>query len=157
MDIYMLDTTVFNHLVEGEISVTPFDKHRLLAIGVQLDELRATSDCVKRARLLAKFEEIKPETILASSFAWGIEGAGWDQACWNDGSRKFGDMLKRLQELDREKHKKKKPNNQLRDILIAETAIKHGATLVSGDGNLRQVVCEFGGCATDGTRISSVL
>ena len=153
MNIYMLDTTVFNHLVEGKISLTPFDKHLLLTIGVQLDELRATSDCSKRTLLLAKFEEIKPETILASSFAFDIEGAGWDQACWNDGSGKFGNMLKRLQELDHGKHKKKKPSNQLRDILIAETAIKHGATLVSGDENLRQVVCEFGGCATDGTRI----
>lgn len=149
MAVFMLDTTVFNHLIDGKISLFPVDGHRLLAIGVQLDELRATSNCARRTRLLAKFEEINPETILASSFAWGVEGAGWDQACWNDGSGKFGDMLKRLHELDREKKRKKKPLNQLRDILIAETAIKRGATLITGDENLSKVVSDFGGCHTN--------
>jgi hypothetical protein len=81
-----------------------------------------------------------------SSFAFDIEGAGFDEACWNDGSRHYESMLQRLKELD--------PNsksflNQTRDILIAETAIKNGATLVSGDKNLRQVVSEFGGRAID--------
>ena len=35
--------------------------------------------------------------------------------------------------------------NQVRDILIAETALKLDATLVSGDVNLRQMLSEFGG------------
>lgn len=57
-------------------------------------------------------------------------------------------MLKRLCELDAATKKKHRdPYNPSRDVLIAETAIKEGLTLVSGDGNLRQVVSEFGGCA----------
>ena len=56
-------------------------------------------------------------------------------------------MLARLQQLDPKKEKFKL--NQVRDILIAETAIKKGAILVSGDSNLRQVVSEFGGHAID--------
>jgi hypothetical protein len=48
---------------------------------------------------------------------------------------------------DREKKKKPKDaRNQLRDVLIAETAIKNRAILVSG--NLRIVMSEFGGEAT---------
>jgi predicted nucleic acid-binding protein len=35
------------------------------------------------------------------------------------------------------------------DVVIAETAIKNSATLVSRDANLRQVVSEFGGRAID--------
>jgi hypothetical protein len=147
---YMLDTNVFNRVREKKVSVASFAGHRLLVIGVQADELRATKDAQLRDELLGVFEEINPECVPASSFAFGIEGAGFDQACWNDGSGSFGKMLDRLQQLDRENKKKKDPLlNQLRDVLIAETAIKNKATLVSGDKNLQKVVSEFGGCTID--------
>lgn len=140
---YMLDTTVFNAVLEGKMSLASFLGSQLLVIGVQADELRATKNPKKRAELLAIYEEINAVTVPASSFAFGIEGAGFDQAYWNDGSGRFQEMLARLQELDG----KKDVRNQLRDILIAETAIKNGATLVTGDDNLRRVVLEFGGSA----------
>jgi predicted nucleic acid-binding protein len=41
----------------------------------------------------------------------------------------------------------KSSHGQVRDILIAETAIKNAAVLVTADSNLRQVVSEFGGHA----------
>ena len=86
--------------------------------------------------------------MLAESFALDIEGAGFDQANWNDGTGKFEKMLNRLQELDGKSKKKSRNSlNQIRDILIAETAIKNHATLVSGDDNLRRVVSDFGGSA----------
>lgn len=84
--------------------------------------------------------------VLTSSFAFDIEGAGFDEACWNDASGNYEKMLDRLRELDA---KRKDQRGQMRDILIAETAIKNRATLVSDDGNLRQVVSEFGGRAID--------
>jgi len=141
---YMLDTNVFDRVLDGEISISSFGGHRLLVTDIQRDELSKTTDDVRRTALLATFEAISPEVGLASSFAFDIEGAGFDQAYWNDGSEKFEKMRKRLRELDRNN---KKPLNQERDILIAETAIKNGVTLVSDDRNLRQVVSEFGGCA----------
>ena len=49
MNIYMLDTNVFNHLVEGKISLTPFDKHRLLTIGVQLRNERFSLQSSRRS------------------------------------------------------------------------------------------------------------
>ncbi len=144
---YMLDTNIFNHVLDGKISLASLTDRRLLVIGVQSAELRATPDAARRAALLAAFEEIHPTLLPASSFAFDIEGAGFDQAHWNDGSGNFDRMLARLQQLDPKKEKFKL--NQVRDILIAETAIKKGAILVSGDSNLRQVVSEFGGHAID--------
>jgi predicted nucleic acid-binding protein len=139
----MLDTTVFNAVLEGRVSVALLAGSRLFVIGVQADELQATRNQKKRAELLAVFEQIHPITVPASSFAFDIEGAGLDQAYWNDGSKNFQRMLANLQQLDG----KKDFRNQLRDILIAETAIKNEATLVTGDASLRKVVLESGGRA----------
>ncbi len=41
-----------------------------------------------------------------------------------------------------------------RDIVIAETAIKLGAVLVSDDAKLRQVVVEFGGAALSSAHLA---
>jgi predicted nucleic acid-binding protein len=149
---YMLDTNIFNALLKRDISAAVFAGRRLLVIGVQADELNATRDTQKREKLLNVFEEVNPKVVLASSFAFGIEGAGFGQAEWNDGSGLFEKMRDRLRQLDKESGKKNKDPlkqalNQERDILIAETAIKNHATLVSGDENLRKVVSEFGGHA----------
>jgi len=147
---YMLDTNLFNSVLDGKISVASFAGRRLLATGIQSSELQATSCPQRRAELLAIFEEVNPAVLPASSFAFGVEGAGFGQALWNDGTGNFQKMLDRPRELDREQGKKiRDPLNQPRDILIAETAIKNGATLVSGDENLRLVVLEFGGRAID--------
>ena len=150
----MLDTNVFNAVLDGKISLASFDGCRVLVIGVQADELHSTKNAERRASLLAKFEEIHPTRMLASSFCFGIESAGFDQANWNDGSGNFDRMLARLQRLDAKKKRRKRTKeeeelNQLRDVLIAETAVKNGAILVTGDSNLRQVVSEFGGRAID--------
>lgn len=115
--------------------------------GIQPNELRATRNPERRAALLAVYEEISPTPVPASSFAFDIAGAGFDQAYGNDGSGNVEKMLARLQVLDKRAGKKKSDSNQVRDILIAETAIKNAATLITGDSNLRTVVSEFGGQA----------
>jgi hypothetical protein len=158
---FMLDTNVFNDVLDGKVSLVPFGGGRVLVIGVQRDELSRTSDPERRSALLKTFEMVNPEVELASSFAFGIEGAGWDQAYWNDGSGKFEKMRARLRELDKPKKRRSMNKaeavflNQERDILIAETVIKVGAVLVSGDTNLRQVVEEFGGRAMDPSELTT--
>jgi predicted nucleic acid-binding protein len=139
---YMLDTNIFNAILDGRARSTSLMGHRLLVTGVQADELRATKKPERRTALLNVYMEIHPVSLPSSSFAFDIEGAGSGQANWNDGSGNFEKMLARLQQLDA---KNKNASNQVRDILIAETAIKHRAILVSGDSNLRQVVSEFEG------------
>lgn len=144
---YMLDTNVFNDLLRGQLSLSIFGQCRLVATGIQRDELSKTKDGVQRASLLERFDTIKPDIVTVESFAFDIEGAGWDQANWNDGSGNFERMLQRLQDLDRRKKRPKDPRNQMRDILIAETAIKINAVLISSDVNLCSVMREFGGGA----------
>jgi hypothetical protein len=111
---YMLDTNVFNTALDEKISAATFAGRRLLVIGVQADELRATRKPTRQVALLAKFEEIKPTSVLASSFAWGIEGAGWNQACWNDRSGNYEKMLDRLRQLDEKSGKKEQQPAQSR-------------------------------------------
>lgn len=152
---YMLDANVFNEVLDGNVLLPPLiRRHLLLVTGIQPSELRATPNPERRAALLAVYNEIQPTSVPASSFACDIEGAGLDQAYWNDGSGKFEKMLARLQQLDKKKGKKRNASNQVRDILIAETAIKNGATLISGDFNLRTVVLEFGGRASALTTVA---
>jgi len=114
--------------------------------GIQADELRATSSPERRAALLDVYKEIRATSLPSASFAFDMEGAGFGQAYWNDGSGNFEKMLARLRELD---SSGKNAANQVRDILIAETAMKNGAILVSGDSSLRQLVLEFRGNAAD--------
>jgi len=145
----MLDTNVFNDALDAKISANAFTGRCLLVTDIQEAELRATGQPRKEA-LLTKFWEINATVLLASSFAWDIEGAGWDNAEWNDGSGNFEKMLEHLRQLDKKSRKSSRNlHNQARDILIAETAIKNNAVLVSGDKNLRRTVREFGGCAID--------
>ena len=144
-DRYMLDTNVFNAVLDGKL--LPTFPGRVLVTAVQLGELNATRIPERKAALLDTFEEVNPKSLKASSFAFDIEGAGFDQAYWNDGTGRFEKMLERLRQLDKEKNKKDDPANQTRDILIAETALKNDAVLVSNDSNLRQVIVEFGGRA----------
>jgi predicted nucleic acid-binding protein len=142
---YMLDTNVFNRALDGNLSITPLPQTHLLVTGIQVAELGATLNQKRRADLLAVFKQVNPTKTLASSFAFDIDGAGFDEACWNDGTGRYQKMLDRLRQLDR----KEKGANQIRDALIGETAIKNGATLVTCDRNLRQLVKEFGGSAVD--------
>lgn len=148
---YMLDTQVFDRALDGKITIPSNGTVHLLATGVQMDELRACPIIERQEKLLALFDQIVPSVTPAASFAFGIAGAGFDEAHWNDGSGNYEKMLGRLRELDTGKGKGPGRDGlgQDRDILIAETAIKNQATLVTDDGNLRQVVMEFGARAID--------
>lgn len=146
----MLDTHVFDRVLDGRVPRAWLEDRRLMVTGVQAAELRAVPDVPderrqRREDLLRVMEEIAPELCVASTFCWGIDGAGFDQAEWNDGSGRFDAMLSRLKSIGRKP--KSQDANQIRDIVIAETALKLGATLVTDDAALGQVVGEFGGKA----------
>jgi predicted nucleic acid-binding protein len=147
----MLDTNAFNRVLDQRLCIPKHGQFSLLATRVQIGELNSTGDEKRRGDLISTFKEVAPTVALTASLAFGIEGAGWDQACWNDCTGTYERMLERLKQLDA--NKKKRPGKDGlapdRDILIAETAIKTGSILVSDDENLRQVVSEFGGRALD--------
>jgi hypothetical protein len=151
---FMLDTNVFSRVLDGVLPLPAKTGRRFLVTGVQADECRSTPCPTRRAGLLQAIEEIAPELCLASSFCLGIEGAVFGQAEWNDGTGRFEDMLARLKALDRKQRTEAQHLNQIRDIVIAETAIKLGAVLVSDDAKLRQVVVEFGGAAVPSAHLA---
>jgi hypothetical protein len=143
---YMLDTTEFNAVAKGAIALSTYARFRVFATHVQLDELKNDPDDQRRARLISTFHRIDPETLPTESAQWDI--SKWDQAKWPADDGLFDRMLTRLIELDR----RDRGDNQRRDILIAETAIKNGLTLLSNDGHLRMVTTEFGGHAVQPPR-----
>ena len=146
MTAYMLDTNIFNRLADGQVSIDAFRGLRLVATHVQLDELRATKNPARAADLRSAFEEIDP--TLGSTASAFPDVSKWDQSSWSDDG--VADrMLARLNQLNAAARKKHRdPNNPIRDVLIAHTAININATLISDDPQLRQLVSEYGGQAT---------
>lgn len=145
---YMLDTNCFDQILDGDLSLCIPSSMTLVCTGVQRDELSRCTPPDRREALLKIFENINPNIVLASSFCFGIEGAGFDQACWNDGTGRFHRMLERLKDSDRARKKRPKDlRNQIRDIVIAETALTGRLTLVTNDEGLANVMIEFGGKA----------
>jgi predicted nucleic acid-binding protein len=138
---FMLDTNVFNRLCDGVLSLDCLRCRRLMATGIQEAELRNTPDETRRSALLDAFEIVRPDWVPAAQFVFDMAGAGWGQGSWglNDGTNQA--MLTRLKQMEGEKNKW---TNQVGDVLIAETAMRHGAVLVSGDSKLRTMASEFG-------------
>lgn len=133
---YMLDTTVFNRLLDGSISADRVHGRGLLyATHVQLDELTATRNERRCQQLLDMFREVAPIRLPTSSLVFDI--SRWDESEWGADDGVYENMLAALDE------RELKDNNP-RDILIAETAYRHTFGLVTDDGNLLKVVRSFG-------------
>ncbi len=147
MSRFMVDTNVFNRLVKGVISECDLPSGRYLATHVQRDELGATPDGGLGSALIAKFENIVDNELATESFV--LDLSRLDQAKLSHDGSQFDAMLARLVELDNARGKRPQRNNQVRDVLIAETSIKHGVTLLTCDKNLERVTTEFGGVARE--------
>lgn len=153
---YMLDTNVFNHLLKETQLPKICRGASLLATHIQMDEIAATKDCEKKVRLIAVFEKVNPEKEATASFVLGVSRLG--KACLSSENGRYDEMLNCLKKLDLlAKKKSKNPYNQHMDILIAETVILRGATLVSNDANLQQVMNEFGGHAMNAASFWEVM
>jgi hypothetical protein len=136
----MLDTTVFNHVLRDgiELSRIPLDTP-LYVTHIQRDEINALEkNPAKRAQLLVVFNGIPTTSVATESAVWDVSKL--DEAKW--GSSDDGLFEKLLSGLNG-RNKGKENNN--RDVLIAETAIRNGYILVSDDVDLSQVVREHGG------------
>jgi rRNA-processing protein FCF1 len=132
----MFDTNIFNHVLDGRIDIGSFNKrHHYYTTHIQDDEVCATKDPLRRANLKALFENTTHVTT--ESAVVGISRI--DRSKISD-----GDLYKRLLgELNRLERK----DNNPKDALIAETAIKNGHILVSDDHNLREATMKMGGRA----------
>ena len=142
---FMLDTNLFNGLVDGKASLNVFRGKTLLATHVQLDELNATSDITRREKLVSMFKLVQAGTLPTSTSVW--DDTPWDGGNWSDNDNLYNDMLADLRKRDKAAGKRPKGLNQSRDVRIAETAIKNDLTLVTDDKNLRFVTAKFKGNA----------
>jgi hypothetical protein len=138
----MLDTNVFNRVVDGDVPLSAFNGRRLFATSVQITELSETPDVARRNELLSVFQTLSPELKIATA-VW--DDSELDCANWSEEDGLFENMLARLSELDR--GKKKREFNLSRDVRIAEEAIRASLTLVTDDLNVAAVTKAFGGIA----------
>jgi len=134
---YVIDTCVFNWLVDGVIKEESLPSDGGFAVThIQVDEINKTSDEERRARLLLvqlhlKCDLIPTETLLFGRSRFGMAKLGEGML--------FSKLKVELDQLNR----RRKNNDQ--DALIAEVAIANGYTLLTADNDLRCVTERYGG------------
>ena len=136
MNQYMVDTNIFNRVLDNKLNLKVFKRDDLefFSTHVQRDEIVQTPNDSRREELLSLFHEIS-ESISTESALWGV--SAWGKSKW----ARDETVSKILLEL--EKLKKKGNNNK--DALIADTAIKNSMTLLTEDSDLFNVTRNFGG------------
>ena len=158
-DILMLDTNVFNHILDGRLDPEQLRGRHLVATHVQRDEIQATRDEERRSALMGLFDDFVPQRTPTTSAVAGVSVAGeacgsasgvvptesfvfdvsrWDEAKWSREDHVFSAMLSDLDALNGAK------GNNIKDVLIAETAFRNGWTLVTDDTDLAQVATRYG-------------
>jgi hypothetical protein len=138
----MLDTNIFNWLLENPRLAERLSEFLLVGTFVQEREIRSTRCDQKRNELLRIFTYFISQTERPYTTFWGDP---WNSR-WSDDDSLFQKMKERLETLDRASGKKNKnPLNQRNDVQIAETAIKADLTMLTGDSNLAILTREFGG------------
>ncbi len=145
MTRYMLDTNIFNLLLDDCTNCPCFEGLELVGTYVQRLEIEDTPHeyQTRREALLERFAAFTPKTELPYTTRWDDP---WDGR-WSDNDGFYEQILAEVKRLDKVAGKKKKKGNQERDAQIGETAIKANLTLVSNDENLRNAVIAFGGSA----------
>ena len=137
MNKYVLDTNIFNWILDGRIGTGDLPSDGLFfATPLQSADISVTADDERRRLLLSKLEEIAPSVLHAESFMFGVEGAGFDQAKWSDGQT-YPALMALLDA------RRLRPSN-VQDALIAEVAFKNGMSLITADKILSEVAEGFG-------------
>lgn len=135
---YMLDTNIFNRLVDGRLAISdlPSDDE-FFATSIQIQELNATSNEGRRAALTGKFSEVSPKIDPINTSLWGY--ASYGESAWGAVGDHFEKIKTELDLLN-----KCKPNNPA-DALIGEVSISNQHTLITTDRHLAEVVERNGG------------
>lgn len=134
---FMLDTTVFNDVLDARLDPSALrTRGRLYVTHVQHDELKRTRDPARRAQLLDTFAVVAAERVVTESAAWNV--SSWNESSWSRDDL-FDQMKAALDALNGSKQ------NNVRDVLIADTALRNDYVLVTDDGDLTTVVRSFDG------------
>ena len=136
----MFDTNVFNKILDEDIDVECMHKGKpYFVTHIQQNEIENTKNLDRRTALLNTFHGINKTQVPTESAFYDI--SVWDGANWSAEDGVIKEIIQRLNA----KNKSKKNNGQ--DALIAETALKNRYTLVTNDGDLREVMQDMGGIA----------
>lgn len=135
---YMLDTNIFNRLVEGRLAISdlPADDE-FFATSIQIQELNATRNIERRAILIDKFSEVSPKIDSIKTSLWGY--ATFGESAWGAEGEHFEQIKAELDLLN-----KNKVNNPA-DALIGEVSLSNQHTLMTTDKDLATVIEKMGG------------
>jgi PIN domain nuclease of toxin-antitoxin system len=134
---FMIDTCIFNWLLDGDISRDQIPvRSRIFITHVQLDELNLTKCHIRRTELNRVLRKIRPKKVATESMVLGFSRLG---GCKLSDDTLYLEMLNKLDALN--KSKKNNPS----DILIADTALKSGFTLITSDRHLQSVMIAYNG------------
>ena len=136
----MLDTNVFNDILDGRMQLVDLQTFDLWATHIQADEIGRTKDSLRREELSRIFKELRPDTKATGSFVLGVSRLG--EACLGDGET-YHKILMGLRAMQKDPEGKNESN--IMDALIAETSIQQHMTLITADSHLARVVISLGG------------
>jgi predicted nucleic acid-binding protein len=137
---YVVDTNVVNWLVDGTILAADMPSDGVfVATHVQIDEINATSDADRRARLFLTLASSLSGILPTESMVADV--SRWDHAKMGDGEI-YSSVKQRLDELNGGR------SSNIRDALIAEVCIVNSHTLLTADRDLAKATEEHGGVVT---------
>ena len=136
---FMFDTSVFGKILKMETPEALLKgERRYFVTHVQRDELNAAPRGL-RDKLLSVLQIIPQQSIATETLVWGV--SRWGEAKWGD-NHMYTVILQRLDDAKPMEHL-----NNIKDALIATTAIKNEIVLVTDDKILKNTVQELGGQA----------
>lgn len=127
---YLLDTCIFNWLLDGKCTISELPTGEYLVTHIQSDEIANTKDKARRNDLMRVLKEIPNEQIPTSVFVLGVSRLG--QAELGDGVT----YTKILDELNRLKRK----SSNCCDSIIGATAHTKKIGLVTADSDFHKVM-----------------
>jgi restriction endonuclease S subunit len=144
---FMFDTNIFDEILDKKVELPENLKYYVSHI--QYDEILNISIDKKerKEKLLEIFDKVPKEVIATEGSTVGVSKVNSSKVMSKEDNELYNKMLEKLKELDEKSGKKKIPENQARDILIALTSIKNCLILVTEDENLKKVTEEFNGQA----------
>ena len=138
MSRYILDTNIFNRVLEGALDAVEIGKNAVLcATHIELNELQRTRNEELRQQLLDVFEFFGPMLTPTTSAVWGVSEFGGAEFTSEDSY--YPGIIDALNKKNGGKE------NNVHDALIADTAMSLNLTLVTEDQHLLEVVAEAGG------------
>ncbi|NBX76677.1 MAG: PIN domain-containing protein [Proteobacteria bacterium] len=144
---WLLDTNVFNHLVDGKIDEAKLlERFSPFVTNVQLEEIRQfepkTPEEHRRKQLLLKMVSKIPDAVLPT-LAENLNLSNSDLFRSREGST-YSQILEALNQIN---PKRQKSNE--RDALIGDTAIRLNLELITNDSDLARIVRDLGGQVLD--------